>query len=159
MYIYADHANNTNSKASIHETRFNMKLSQSIFSFLMGYFIYSLIEILARGYTHWTMSLTGGAVLAILYNLNSRKTMTLIKSCILGSLVITSLELAVGIFDNIIMGWHVWDYSDMPLNFLGQICLPFSAAWFMISIPAYYLSIAIKRQFESKAAPLPARTQ
>ena len=159
MYIYADHANNTNNKASIHETRFNMKLSQSIFSFLMGYFIYSLIEILARGYTHWTMSLTGGAVLAILYNLNSRKTMTLIKSCILGSLVITSLELAVGIFDNIIMGWHVWDYSDMPLNFLGQICLPFSAAWFMISIPAYYLSIAIKRQFESKAAPLPARTQ
>ena len=38
-----------------------MKLSQLIFSFLMGYFSYSLIEILLRGYTHWTMCLTGGA--------------------------------------------------------------------------------------------------
>ncbi len=116
-----------------------MKRSQIIIAFMMGYFIYSLIEIVGRGYTHWTMSLTGGTVLAILYIINSRKGMTLIKSCFIGSVVITAIELCVGIFDNIIMGWNVWDYSDMPYNILGQICLPFSMLWFVLCIPAYYL--------------------
>ena len=37
-----------------------MKAAERFFSFLMGFFIYSLIEIAARGYTHWTMALTGG---------------------------------------------------------------------------------------------------
>lgn len=126
-----------------------MKLSQGIFAFLMGYFIYSLIEILNRGYTHWTMALTGGAVLAILYFINSRRTMTLIKSCFIGSVIITAIEFAVGVFDNIIMDWNVWDYSDVPFNLLGQICLPFSAAWFLLCIPAYYVCRAIRRRFEA----------
>ncbi len=124
-----------------------MKLSQIFFAFLMGYFIYSLIEIVGRGYTHWTMALTGGTVLALLYVINSRRTMTLIKSCFIGSVLITGLELCVGIFDNIIMGWNVWDYTDMPLNVLGQICLPFSGLWFLLCIPAYYLCHAIRIQF------------
>ncbi len=124
-----------------------MKLSQIFFAFLMGYFIYSLIEIVGRGYTHWTMALTGGTVLSLLYIINSRRTMTLIKSCFIGSVLITALELCVGIFDNIIMGWNVWDYTDMPLNVLGQICLPFSGLWFLLCIPAYYLCRAIRIQF------------
>ena len=80
-----------------------MKFSQGIFAFLMGYFIYSMIEIINRGYTHWTMALTGGAVLTILYAINCRRTMTLIKSCFIGTFIITSIEFAVGIFVNIIM--------------------------------------------------------
>lgn len=124
-----------------------MKLTQMFFAFLMGYFIYSLVEIVNRGYTHWTMALTGGTVLAILYVLNSRRTMTLLKSCFIGSVIITAIEFAVGIFDNLIMGWNVWDYSDMPFNILGQICLPFSGIWFLLCIPAYYLCRAIRTRF------------
>lgn len=129
-----------------------MKLAQNLYAFLMGYFIYSLIEILARGYTHWTMSLTGGTVLAILYSLSSRRAMTLIKYCFIGSLVITSLELAVGIFDNLIMHWNVWDYSSLPMNFHGQICLQFSMIWFILCIPAYYLCRLIKRRLSDQRA-------
>ena len=124
-----------------------MKLAQGLFAFLMGFFIYSLLEIVNRGYTHWTMSLTGGAVLAIMYSVNSRRTMTLIKSCFIGAFVITAIEFAVGIFDNIIMDWNVWDYSDMPLNVLGQICLPFSVLWFLLCVPAFYLCRGIKERF------------
>ncbi len=116
-----------------------MKLSQLLFSFLMGYFCYSLIEIVMRGYTHWTMSLTGGAVLSVLYAINSRSSVTLVRSCVAGTLVITATELTVGIFDKVIMPWHVWDYSDMPFNFLGQICIPFSCLWFVLCIPARLL--------------------
>ena len=28
---------------------------------------------------------------------------------------------------------EVWDYSMMPLNFNGQICLPFTFLWFALS--------------------------
>ena len=109
--------------------------------------MYSLIEIVVRGYTHWSMALTGGLVLAIFYDINSRKAITLIKNCIIGAIIITLIELMVGIFVNRLMHWEVWDYSDMPLNILGQICLPFSIAWFFISIPAYYLCRAIRKRF------------
>ncbi len=129
-----------------------MKLAQLIFSFLMGYFCYSLVEIVMRGYTHWTMSLTGGTVLMLLYIMNNRGTMTLIRSCFLGSLLITAIEFMVGIFDNIIMNWNVWDYSDMPLNLLGQICLPFSFFWVVLCIPARLLCKRINRQFCNKRA-------
>ena len=132
-----------------------MKLSQLLFSFLMGYFSYRLIEIVMRGYTHWTMSLTGGMILAVLYALNSRRTMTLIKSCAAGSLIITAAELAVGIFDNIIMHWNVWDYSDMPFNFLGQICIPFSIFWFILCIPARLICKQIGRRFGALSLPSP----
>ncbi|MBQ8349720.1 MAG: hypothetical protein IJY19_08785 [Ruminococcus sp.] len=124
-----------------------MKLSQYTFAFLMGYFIYSLIEIINRGYTHWTMALTGGFVLAILYAVNSRRTMTLIKSCFIGAVIITSIEFTVGVFDNIIMRWNVWDYSDMPFNILGQICPHFSLYWFLLCIPSYYLCMFIRKRF------------
>ena len=132
-----------------------MKLSQGLFAFLMGYFIYSMIEILNRGYTHWTMALTGGAVLAILYSINSRSTMTLIKSCFTGAIIITAIEFTVGVLVNLVMGWNVWDYSGVPLNLLGQICLPFSAVWFLLCIPAYYLCTAIRRRFEPRAGNTP----
>ena len=124
-----------------------MKLSQYTFAFLMGYFIYSLIEIINRGYTHWTMALTGGFVLAILYAVNSRRTMTLIKSCFIGAVIITSIEFTVGVFDNIIMRWNVLDYSDMPFNIHGQICPHFSLYWFMLCIPSYYLCMFIRKRF------------
>ena len=124
-----------------------MKLSQYTFAFLMGYFIYSLIEIINRGYTHWTMAPTGGFVLAILYAVNSRRTMTLIKSCFIGAVIITSIEFTVGVFDNIIMRWNVWDYSDMPFNILGQICPHFSLYWFLLCIPSYYLCMLIRKKF------------
>lgn len=124
-----------------------MKAAERFFSFLMGYFIYSLIEIAARGYTHWTMALTGGLVLSILYDINSRNALTLVKSSIVGMVIITFIEFAVGVAVNLIMKWHVWDYSDMPLNILGQICLPFSVLWFVLCIPAYYLCRIIRKRF------------
>ncbi len=116
-----------------------MKTAERSISFLMGFFIYSLIEILNRGYTHWTMALTGGMVLMTLYEINRKSAMTLVKSCFIGALFITSTEFSVGIVVNKIFQWNVWDYSEVPLNVMGQICLPFTFLWFMLCIPAYFL--------------------
>lgn len=56
--------------------------------------------------------------------------------CILGSLAVTSIELVFGLVFNIALGFKVWDYSDIPLNLFGQICLLFSVLWGFLCILA-----------------------
>ena len=51
----------------------------------------------------------------------------------MGSAIITVLEFITGLIVNVWMGLNIWDYSDMPLNIMGQICLPFTIAWLFIS--------------------------
>ena len=123
-----------------------MKLSRYVFVFLMGFFLYAFVEVTGRGYTHWTMCITGGIVLLVIYTLSNRPATSLIRACLLGTAAITLIEFAVGVFDNIIMGWEVWDYSDIPLNILGQVCSLFSLLWFVLCIPAYYLCRYIAKQ-------------
>lgn len=116
--------------------------------FLLGCFVYSLLEIVARGYTHWTMALTGGIVAVLLYSIHATAPpKTLLLQCICGAVVITAIEFSVGVFDNLVMGWSVWDYSRMPLNLYGQICLPFTGLWFLLCIPAYGICHLAIRQF------------
>lgn len=51
--------------------------------------------------------------------------------------LITVIEFIIGIVFNIILKENVWDYSNMPLNIMGQICVPFSAIWFLLSFIAF----------------------
>lgn len=119
------------------------KAGEFAYVFLFGCFMYSLMEIAARGYTHWSMTLTGGVCFAYIYHVTNERKMPLFLKCAAGTLFITSAEFAVGIFDNIIMKWNVWDYSDMPANLLGQICIPFSVLWFVLCFAGCYLSRVI----------------
>ena len=98
--------------------------------FLIGGVIYSMIEILWRGYTHWSMILTGGACFSVLYFLHvyARRLAFWVR-CVLGALAITGAELLTGAVVNLWLGWDVWDYSDMPMNLWGQICPLFSVLW------------------------------
>ena len=119
------------------------------FVFLTGCFIYSLMEISARGFTHWTMTLTGGIILTILYEMfTGLRSVPFWQKCILGCLIITSVEFTVGVIVNIILGWNVWNYSDMPFNILGQICLPFTVLWFFLCIPAGFVCGIIRKKLE-----------
>ncbi|MGN0647438.1 MAG: hypothetical protein ACI4J3_02265, partial [Oscillospiraceae bacterium] len=105
-------------------------------AFLFGFFLYAMLEIAFRGYTHWTMCLTGGIALMVLYDMELRLNAHYLWRAFLGAVFITAFEFAVGVADNLLMGWRVWDYSDLPMNILGQICLPFSALWFVLSLIA-----------------------
>lgn len=120
-------------------------------AFLYGFFLYSMLEIAFRGYTHWTMALTGGIVLTVLYDMEHRLHAHFLLRALLGALFITATEFTVGVADNILMGWQVWDYSEAPLNLLGQICLPFSALWFLLCIPAGLFCRTIGRRFQPRS--------
>ncbi len=112
-----------------------------ILLFFVGAAGYGLLETLFRGFTHWTMILTGGFVLIILYYVNSKNENAPIwQKALVGALIITMIELAVGCVVNLWLGWNVWDYSGYAYNFLGQICLAFTILWFFLCIPLSYFT-------------------
>ena len=50
-----------------------MKRIQEIFCvYSFGAVVYCFIEVLFRGFTHWTMGLTGGAALVGIYRVNEK---------------------------------------------------------------------------------------
>lgn len=125
------------------------KVKEYLMCFAMGAVAYGLIEVVVRGYTHWTMALTGGAVLVLFNLINQTENLNILLKCLLGMTVITSLEFAVGMTVNIGFGWGVWDYSDKPLNLFGQICPQFCIGWFFLSIPAYRVCSYIGKRLSS----------
>ena len=107
-----------------------------IFIFLLGAMGYSGLEVFWRGFTHWTMALTGGVCFLLIYLLNGALiTESVLLRSFAGALIITSAELLVGVTVNIILKWNVWDYSSVPFNFLGQICLRYFLLWYLLCVP------------------------
>lgn len=121
---------------------------QGFIIFLFGGLLYSLIEVLFRGFTHWSMTLTGGLCFLILYRrFTARPHEPLLMKCLFGAVTITLLEFIAGCIVNLWLGWNVWDYSGMMFNLFGQICLPFSVMWFFLTIPVIILSDFFNRRF------------
>lgn len=107
---------------------------KNIAVFVLGGLLYGLIEILWRSYTHWTMLITGGICLLLLYNLYTKHSqLNLPLKCLLGACIITAVEFCVGCIVNLWLGMNVWDYSALPFNIYGQVCLLFSCMWLFIS--------------------------
>lgn len=108
--------------------------------FVFGAINYMAIEILWRGYTHWTMAVAGGlcAMLIYVFNLEFGNVHLLYK-CLVGAVIITSVELVTGLIVNMTLKWNVWDYSDRAFNFLGQICPLYFMLWFLLCIPVVKL--------------------
>ena len=83
------------------------------------------------------MFFAGAIVLATFYYISQNIELPLWAKCLAGMIIITAIELVFGIVFNIILKEQVWDYSNVPLNFLGQICIPFSLIWFVLSGVAF----------------------
>lgn len=118
-----------------------MKALKPLALFGVGGFIYFLIEILWRGHSHWTMIVVGGICFLLIGSTNEYFTydMSLLKQMFISSVIITLVELICGFALNICLGFNIWDYSNIPFNIYGQICLPYTCLWFLISLPAIIL--------------------
>mgnify|MGYP002552518128 CR=1 FL=1 len=125
---------------------YNIKL------FIIGAAGYGAIELLWRGFTHWTMLLAGGTWFMMYYKLcEDEKNMPLFAKCFFGALIITCVELIFGTVVNVALRWNVWDYSGIPINFYGQICLPFFVLWYILCVPLTLLCTAIQKQHARRA--------
>lgn len=70
----------------------------------------ALIVLLLHPLSRWLLRKTGG-----------RKIPAIILSFLANALVCTSIDFTTGITAN--YDYHLWDYSNLPFNFMGQICL------------------------------------
>lgn len=102
----------------------------------IGGLIYVLLELIWRGYSHWTMFLLGGTCFVLLGLINEILDWDtpLTLQMLIGCTVITALEFITGCVVNLWLGWNVWDYSDLKFNILGQISLFSSIGWYFISL-------------------------
>lgn len=102
--------------------------------FLIGGFIYITIELLFRGFSHWTMFVLGGVCfisLGLINEVLSWETPIWLQA-IIGGFIITLLEFATGCIVNLCLGWNIWHYTRFDV--LGQICLPFFFIWCLLSV-------------------------
>ncbi len=109
--------------------------------FTVGAVGYSAIELLWRGHTHWSMSVAGGICFSLITAIERKfPSIRYLYKCIMGSLAITSVELAFGVVFNMMLQKNVWDYSGIKYNFLGQICLLYTVLWGFLTALALPLS-------------------
>ena len=107
---------------------------------VIGGLTYMGIEILWRGHTHWSMGVLGGVCFVLIGLLDEwQDHPPLWLQMLEGTMIVTALELLVGLVVNRWLGWNVWDYSDMPGNLWGQVCPQFAAAWLVLSWAAVKL--------------------
>ena len=127
---------------------FPLRLARALFLFTTGGTLYFAIEILWRGYSHFSMFLCGGLCFAGIYLINCIcYRIPCVIRWLFGAVFITVIEFWCGVAVNLILGWEVWDYADLPFNLLGQVCLPFTFFWFFLCIPADLLCVIFRRLF------------
>ena len=109
--------------------------------FLMGGMIYFAIEVAYKGDSHFSMFITGGAAFLLIGGINSYfdRNMPLVLQMLCSAVIITLLEFISGVIVNIWLRLNVWDYSSIPMNFMGQICVRFFAIWFFVSLAGIFL--------------------
>ena len=103
---------------------------------LTGGSLYVVIELLWRGYSHWTMFVLGGICFVCLGLINEiiPWEMPLWQQILVGTCIVTVLEFLTGCVVNLRFGWAIWDYGNMRGNILGQVCPQYMILWMPVSL-------------------------
>ena len=122
---------------------------------IIGGAIYVLLEMLWRGFSHWTMFLLGAVCFILIGLVNEvfEWDTPLILQMFCGCAIITALEFVTGCIVNLWLGWDVWDYSQYKFNVLGQISLRSSVGWYFLSLVGIVLDDYIRYRFFGEEKP------
>ena len=122
---------------------------------IIGGAIYVLLEMLWRGFSHWTMFLLGAVCFILIGLVNEvfEWDTPLILQMFCGCAIITALEFVTGCIVNLWLGWDVWDYSQYKFNVLGQISLRSSVGWYFLSLVGIVLDDYIRYWFFDEEKP------
>ncbi len=109
--------------------------------FILGGAGYNLIELLWRGYSHWSMFFLGGTCFHLIGKIGARmRRRGWLAVGIACSAAVTAAEFVSGCFLNLRWKLNVWDYSHMFGNLYGQVCLLYSVLWgglSLLALPLY----------------------
>ncbi len=129
----------------LHTTNEVIGVLQELIIMVLGGGGYVLVELLWRGYSHISMFLLGGLCFWIIGRLDHWVSMSVAVQACLGACVVTVLELLTGLVVNRWLKLDVWDYSSLPLNFQGQICLYYALLWIPLAAAAVFLEDGLRR--------------
>ena len=118
---------------------------------LFGGALYYLLELLWRGRSHPSMFLLGGLCFWGLGRVG-RLRLSLPLRALLRAALVTCAEFFSGLLLNLALRWDVWDYSGLPGNLLGQVCLLYAALWVPLSGAGILLSGLLDRVCRRQAA-------
>ena len=123
--------------------------------FLMGGAAYFGLETLWRGFSPPSMFVLGGVCFVLVGFINEFLPwyMELELQALLGAAIITAAEFATGLTVNVWLGLNVWDYSALPLNFMGQISLQYFLLWIPLSAVAIILDDYIRYRLFGEKRP------
>lgn len=134
--------------------KFNLLLKY-IFLFLIGGILYYNIEILWRGYSHWTMFILGGIAFLFCGIINEFTVWEcpLWKQVLRADIFVVISEFITGCIVNLWLGWNVWDYSDLKWNILGQSCPQFALLFIPLCLAAIILDDYLRYWFFKEEKP------
>lgn len=96
------------------------------------------------------MFLVGGTCFHLIGKIGSRfRTWNIARKCALCSLAVTAVEYVSGCLFNLRLKLNVWDYSEMPFNLNGQVCLLYTVLWGFLSATAMPLYRFFRRRLET----------
>ena len=126
-----------------------MKIWKKVLLMYLGGMIYAALELLWRGRTHSSMFLLGGLCFVLIGALGHvTPVLPVPVRTLVAAGIVTMLELGCGLIVN--REYAVWDYRNLPLNFHGQICLPFTLLWIPISLAAIWLYDIVDREMDAR---------
>lgn len=130
------------------------KVWRFVVLFVLGGAGYNLLECLWRGHTHWSMFFLGGSCFHLIgkigEQLHRRSAWMVGTVC---SAAVTFAEFLSGCLLNLHWKLNVWDYSCMPANLYGQICLLYSVLWGLLSLPVVLLYRCLNRALFRRTSP------
>lgn len=109
--------------------------------FYLGGMLYTGLELLWRRRSHGSMFALGGLCFLLIGRVEKSRLHPAARA-VTEAGAVTALELGCGLLVN--RRFRVWDYRRLPMNFRGQICLPFSLLW----IPVCMVGAAIYRRVD-----------
>ena len=120
--------------------------------------LYVTIEVLWRGFSHPSMLVVGGICGVLVGAINQvpgfYEKLSVRWQSIIGAIIVLAVEFAAGCIVNLWLGWGVWDYSHMPLNLCGQICLLYGFLWVLLMPLAIWAEDTARWLFYAWAALL-----
>ena len=127
-----------------------LKFRKNAALFCIGGLGYVGLELLWRRRSHSSMFILGGiCFLALGKTENLASRLPFPQRMIAGGGIVTCLELLAGMIVN--RRHQVWDYSSMPCNYLGQICLPYALLWIPVSGVAMLLHRKLRKAMDHSA--------
>lgn len=132
-----------------------LRVWKNLVLFYLGGMLYIALELLWRGWSHGSMFVVGGLCFLLIGGIDTVfPDMPLLIQSVLGACLVTAMELISGLILNLWLGMGVWDYSYLPLNLMGQVCMAYFFLWILVSLLAVFLEDQLRQRLFQERHPI-----